>query len=227
MMLEPVVSMTRIGRDNQPIVVIDDFFPSPQALRAAAQSSTFEPARNLYPGIRAPLPDFYWSEAQVRICQSAIARDFNLNGRVNLIDASFSIVTIPRDELSVGQRLPHPDAFDPRQIALVHFLAEDCLDGTAFYRHRSTGLQSISEKDREVYFRQVEDELQRRGPPATGYMHGDTELFERIHEVEGKFNRALLYRGQQLHSGAIGPDTRLSADPSIGRLTVTAFMSVE
>jgi hypothetical protein len=227
MTIEPKASETRIGRDQQPIVVIDDFFPAPEALRESAQSSIYEPARNLYPGIRAELPDFYWSGEHVRRCLTAIARGFNLTGRMKLLDSSFSMVTTPRDELSIGQRLPHPDAFNPRQIALVHFLAHDFTEGTAFYRHRSTGLQSITETDREAYFRKVEDELERCGPPPPGYMLGDNEFFEQIFAVEAKFNRAVLYRGQQLHSGAIGPHTPLNADPSKGRLTVTAFMTID
>lgn len=224
---EPKMLVSRVGQENQPIVVIDNFHPDPHSLRSAARMSVFESARNLYPGIRSPLPESYWSEGRLRICQIAIAQSFNLSGRIKLIDSSFSIVTTPREELSMGQRLPHADAYCPRQIALVHYLSNDFTEGTAFYRHRSTGLQAITESVRQVYFRQLEEELQRNGSPSSGYIRGDTELFEQIFEVEGKFNRAVLYPGQQLHSGAIGSGTRLSADPAIGRLTVTAFMMVE
>lgn len=222
----PEASVTRIGPENQPVVVIDGFFPDAAALRSFAFTSNFEAARNFYPGVRAPLPDNYWSETQIRIVQIAIARAFALSGAINVIDASFSIVTTPRDQLSVGQRLPHPDAFSPRQIALVHFLSHDLSEGTAFYRHRSSGLQSITEQDRQNYFQQLEEQLNRHGPPPCDYIRGDTDMFEQIHAVEGKFNRAILYRGQQLHSGAIGPNTLLSADPAKGRLTVTAFMTI-
>jgi hypothetical protein len=223
----PEISIKRIGREGQPLVVIDNFFPHAETLRAVAQASSFGPARNLYPGIRAPLPDGYWSETQVRLCETIIARAFDLKGAMTIIDSSFSMVTTPCDQLSVGQRLPHADAFDPQQIALVHYLVDDFTEGTAFYRHRSTGLQAITQATRRTYFQTVEDELHRHGPPACRYIRGDTQLFDQILEVESKFNRAVLYRGQQLHSGAIGPHTRLSSDPAKGRLTVTAFMTVD
>ncbi len=222
----PEISINRIGGDGQPVVVIDNFFPDAEMLRAVAQTSSFGPARNLYPGIRAPLPDGYWSRTQVRLCETIIARAFDLKGAMTIIDSSFSMVTTPRDQLSVGQRLPHADAFNPQQIALVHYLVDDFTEGTAFYRHRSTGLQAITQDTRRTYFQTLEDELHRLGPPGCSYIRGDTQLFDQIMEVESKFNRAVLYRGQQLHSGAIGPHTRLSSDPVKGRLTVTAFMTV-
>ncbi len=222
----PDITVTKIGTDDQPIVVIDDFFPDAEALRAFASNADFVPALNLYPGVRAVLPDDYWSLAQIRTCQIAIAKAFNLSGSIDLIDASFSIVTTAPSALNVGQCLPHADAFSPRHIALVHYLSHDTSDGTAFYRHRSTGLQSISERDRATYFQHLDDDLRRYGPPPRDYIRGDTEMFDQLLEIDGKFNRAILYRGQQLHSGAIGPHTTFAADPLQGRLTITAFMTV-
>lgn len=222
----PRISIRQTGQERQPVVVIDNFFPDAAALQAAALAATFVPARNLYPGIRAPLPDDYWSDPQLRLCRTAIAQAFNLSGAIRLIDASFSIVTTQRNALLVGQCLPHPDAFNPRQIALVHYLSHDFCEGTAFYRHRSTGLEAVSEMNRKPYFETLDAELERHGPPPREYICGDTDLFEQTHVVDAAFNRALLYRGQHLHSGAITPQTALSPDPAAGRLTVTAFMTV-
>jgi hypothetical protein len=39
-----------------------------------------------------------------------------------------------------------------------------------------------------------------------------------------RFNRLLVYRSCSLHSGIIPSDTRLSADPRVGRLTVNLFL---
>ena len=90
-----------------------------------------------------------------------------------------------------------------------------------------TGLETIEERHRHSYFEQIDKELQLHGPPPPDYILGDTHMFEHIGEFCGKFNRALLYLGKQLHSGAIYPDTPLTTDPLAGRLTVTAFMIVE
>ena len=63
--------------------------------------------------------------------------------------------------------------------------------------------------------------------PPTGYIAEDNALFERTALIDARFNRALLYRSNVLHSGAIAADAVLSPDPALGRLTVTAFFAIE
>lgn len=220
------ICVARIGDEGQPVAVIEAFFPSPDTLRQAAQATPFSEGLNRYPGIRAPLPDGYWSESQIRLCRAIIAQVFNLSGTLTLLDSSFSMVTTPAASLSPDQRIPHADAFSARHVALVHYLALGHCGGTAFYRHRSTGLQTISAHNRSRYFDAVQAELARDGPPPACYIQGDTDLFEQIYAVEGRFNRAVLYRGQQLHSGVIPPAMPLLPDPATARLTITAFMTI-
>ena len=110
------------------------------------------------------------------------------------------------------------------RIALVHYLGEEDGDGTAFFRHRATGFETIDRDRSALYFPQLDAELRIGGMPAQAYVHEDTRLFERIAGVEARFNRAAIYPSALLHSGAIRPDARLDADPATGRLTVTAFL---
>lgn len=212
-----------VGRERQPLVVIDDAVSDPDRLRRIAAATPFTPAGHHYPGLRAPLPPDYLPALMPTI-DAALASAFDYRGGAEVVDASFSIVTTPPDALSVPQRLPHMDAFDQRRIAFVHYLAPHCSDGTALYRHRSTGFETVDEARRHVYFGQVESELRRIGVPAPGYLNGETALFERIDAVEARYNRLVLYRSVLLHSGAISPDAALTADPATGRLTVTAFL---
>lgn len=221
-MTGPAISARRIGREQQPVVVVDCFHPDPDALRARAIAGAFEPARHHYPGVRAPLPPDYF--ASVRPALSLVLREvFGVAGSPDLIDASFSIVTTPPDRLTPPQRLPHVDAVEAGRIALVHYLAPEGGDGTAFFRHRSTGFESIDQARAAIYYPQLEAELRRGGVPV-GYIAGSTPLFERIDGVEARYNRAVIYRSALLHSGAIAADAVLSDDPTIGRLTVTAFL---
>lgn len=221
---KPEVNITHIGPQRQPIIVIDNFHRDIEYIIEYVKRSEFHPSINFYPGVRAELCDAYWSHDQVMLCQGAITQAFNISGKIELLDASFSMVTTQPEHLDPLQSLPHCDAYQPRHIALVHYLSPNFPGGTAFFRHRSTELQTVSEQNRAAYFKALQSELDRDGPPPREYVRGDTELFEQIHEVESRFNRAVLYRGQQLHSGVIDPSARLSADPSTGRLTVTAFM---
>ncbi len=214
-----------IGDEAQPLCILDGFAADPDALRAHAAAAAFGPAANHYPGVRAALPDEYMT-AQLPVIADAARRAFGCDGPVEVIDASFSIVSTPAAALSVAQRLPHCDAFTSDRIALVHYLSPNDGDGTAFYRHRATGFESVTEDRRDLFFRHLDTELRHKGPPPAGYVAGDTPLFTCTRTVTARYNRALLYRSWNLHSGAIAPHALLSDDPAKGRLTITAFLSI-
>ncbi len=214
-----------IGADTQPLAIVDDFAPDPDALRRCAASAGFAEALHHYPGVRAELPADYLS-TQLPVIAAVAAEAFGRSGPVSVVDASFSIVSTPADALSIPQRLPHVDAFSADRIALVHYLSPEDGDGTAFYRHRATGFEWVDAARRDLFFRHLDTEVRYGGPPPPGYVLGDTPLFECIRSEPARYNRALLYRSWSLHSGAISPDSPLSADPVEGRLTVTAFLSI-
>lgn len=219
----PDIVARLIGREGQPLVVIDGFAADPDALRAAAAASRFAPARQHYPGIRAPLPPDYML-AQQPVLATVLREVFGHRRSMRVLDASFSIVTTPPEALSTEQRLPHVDAFEPGRIALVHYLASRSEEGTAFYRHRSTGFETIDEARAGAYFERLGRELREGGPPPAAYIAADTPLFEQLVRIEARYNRALVYRSAVLHSGAISPGATLCADPTSGRLTITAFL---
>ncbi len=220
----PAISARRIGAERQPIAIAEHFHPDPAALRRAAQAAAFGPARRHYPGIRADLPGDYFRLIRPAL-QTILAGVFDHRGEIALIDASFSIVTTPPDRLEPSQRLPHVDAVDPSRIALVHYLGLADRDGTAFYRHRATGFETIDAARSPAYLAALNAELSAE-PPAPGYMTGPTALFDPIAAIDAAYNRALVYRSAILHSGTISPDAALDPDPATGRLTVTAFLQL-
>ncbi|PAX07615.1 DUF6445 family protein [Sphingomonas lenta] len=218
----PDIKARLIGRELQPLVVVDGFAPDPDALRAAAVAASFGPAGRHYPGIRASLPPDYLP-AQAPVIATVLREVFGCARSMRLLDASYSIVTAAPDKLAMQQRLPHVDAVAPGRIALVHYLSPEGGDGTAFFRHRSTGFETIDEARAPTYFGRLAAEL-RRSPPPPAYVAGDTPLFERFAHAEARYNRALIYRSSLLHSGAISEGSALSPDPTVGRLTITAFL---
>lgn len=220
-MTAPTVSARRIGLEQQPLVTIDDFAPNPELLRTAAMACQFGPAEHHYPGIRAALPKSYFSDVENTLC-GVLAEVFDCRRSLRIIDASFSIATFPPAALTLEQRIPHVDALVPGRIALVHYLSLEDGSGTAFYRHRSTGFETIDEARAPIYMAQLKPELAATPPPAA-YIAGDTELFLCTARAEARFNRAIIYRSGLLHSGAIEPGAMLSLDPECGRLTITAF----
>ena len=220
----PDIRARRIGQEREPLVVIDGFAPDPAALRAFATGQSYVPAGRHYPGVMAPLPRDYLGVQGPLI--AGIAREaFGASGPVKVLEARFSIVTLAPDALSLQQRLPHVDGLDPGHLALIHYLVPEGTSGTAFYRHRSTGYETVDGSRSAAYFDALNRDIARHGQPDT-YIAGDTPLFEQIAAVDGVYNRALLYRGHMLHSGVIAADAALRGDPATGRLTVTGFFSL-
>lgn len=223
-MIRPEIVARRIGAEQQPVVIVDGFHPDPDALRDAAVATPFAAARHHYPGVRAALPGDYFQRVQP-VLTTVLREVFGHANAIDLIDASFSIVTTPPADLTLQQRLPHVDAAEAGRIALVHYLALDDGDGTAFYRHRATGFETINAARASIFYPHLDTELRNGAMPPAAYLNDDTPLFERTAGVDARYNRAVIYRSALLHSGAIGPDAPLDPDPARGRLTVTAFLA--
>lgn len=220
--MTPDIVARRVGEEEQPVVVIDGFHPDPDALRAAGIAGAWRAAERHYPGVRADLPSDYL--ARVRPVLALVLRDvFGLRGGVDVLDASFSLVTKAPDELTLPQRLPHVDAVEPGRIALVHYLSPGEADGTAFFRHRASGHETIDAVRAPDFYETLRREV--AAAPPEGYVHDDTPLFARTALIPAHFNRAVVYRSAMLHSGAIADARALSADPARGRLTITAFLA--
>lgn len=216
------VRVSRIGAEGHPLAIIEAFAPDPEALRSAAAGAVWQPAGRSYPGISAPVPPGYLRDA-APLLSDVLGQVFGLRHGARVLDARFSIVTTAPELLAPAQRVPHVDAIEPGRIALVHYLAPDGADGTAFFRHRSTGHESLNAARQADYFTRLAAETAAH--PPGGYITADSPLFERIALIESRFNRAILYPSALLHSGAIAPDATLSPDPLAGRLTITAFLA--
>lgn len=223
MTIAPSVSIGRIGHEREPIVVIDGFSSDPEGLRERAAGETYRALGPFYPGVRAPLEAGYLSE-RMALLQQVLQTEFGLEDGASLVECNFSLVTTPPAALSRVQRLPHFDSTDPGRIAVLHYLCGPEGGGTAFYRHRASGFETVSASRMEDYSQMLEDEIARRGEPAAGYLGGDTASFEQIYRVPAAFNRLVIYRGWTLHSGLVPEGHGLPADPRTGRLTINTFL---
>lgn len=227
--LHPGRKATRLslGEERAPLVTIDDAFADADTLLRAASSLCFEPVRgqgNHFPGVRAPLPRAY-AEAMVRLIHQHAA-DFGVSaeGPYDVTLNHLQMVTTPRERLSLPQRLPHFDTFDPFQVACLHYLTPDDRGGTDFYRHRATGFERISPERFRPYTETLVQELRRHGHPVADYITGSNDQFEVIHRVAPAFNRVILYFSNSLHSGRIPQDAPLTDDPEDGRIMASVFV---
>ncbi len=216
----------RIGASDQSLIAIDGFLDSPQTAIDAAVLQKFARITPQYPGVRAPLREAVgraWLAQLAPLLDQWFGGGDATPGRPWTMQAWFSLVTSPPHTLAPIQRLPHVDGTDPRQIAMMLYLHHTEHGGTAFFRHRATGLASLTADSWPRYAAAVQDEVARAGLPPAAYPTDGAPHFERIHVAEGRFNRAVFYRGNILHSGVIDNAAPLSADPREGRLTINAF----
>ena len=152
---------------------------------------------------------------------------FGITSGVGLEACNFSLVTTPPEKLTPPQRLPHFDTIDTGRIAVLHYLCRPEHGGTAFYRHRRTGFETVTADRFERYQRVLHEEAGEHGLPPARYFHGATTQFDAVAEYDAVFNRALIYRGATLHSGSIPAGFGFSGNPRLGRLTVNTFFQVK
>jgi hypothetical protein len=210
-------------QDQQKVIVIDDFVPRPDLFVDDASMLAFAPLGPYYPGVRAVVPSALVAHS-LRDVESLIADVFDLKLPFADVQSWYSLVTTPPSALAPIQRIPHYDSTEPERIALLHYLVKSEAGGTAFYRHRRTGYEAITEDNQADYASALKADIAEHGLPSPAYISGDTEIFEQIAHYEARYNRAIIYRGHALHCADIPPDMPLLADPYDGRLTVNTFL---
>lgn len=219
---EAKVRIERIGREGEPLVIIDNFTGQPERLRAMGAAAQYYPAGVDYPGRRAPADPSYL-DIRRDLMMQIVGQVFGCARSIRCEVAAFSIVSVAPEDLSPRQRIPHHDHSDAGRIAIMHYLAGPESGGTAFYRHCRTGFEAITPEREAAYAAALEEDEVEYGPPPAGYP-SESERFEKIAEVEARADRLALYRGRQLHSGIIPDAGALSEDPRAGRLTVNMFL---
>jgi hypothetical protein len=224
----PKITLHRVGQEREPVLVIDGASRAPEALiDFAATQAPFEPVVpgvNGYPGVRAPAPRAYVANL-VDALRPLIETTFGLKGASRgRVQCAFSMVTLPPQALILAQRLPHVDTVDPLQFAILHFLCGEDFGGTAFYRHRATGFETLTPERTPIYQAELAREVALQPPPAA-YVIGDTPLHVQTATFEARMDRILVYRSRVLHSGQVRPGDPLAADPRKGRLTANVFLN--
>ncbi len=218
------VRADEVGNERTKVIHIADFFNDPDAVVEAAQGLTFARINQHYPGVRAPvqsaLLDALCSVVSEHVPVGTSGEKANWQGA-----AWYSIVTCPPAQLTPFQRLPHFDGFDEAQVAVMIYLNHTDHGGTAFFRHRATGFERITEARYPAYKQQLERGVAQTGLPPARYITDGAPHFEKIGESDASYNSLIIYPGTLLHSGVIRNDRDLDADPVRGRLTINGFFS--
>jgi len=222
---QPVIRFSLIGREQQPLLVVDNFIPQPeQLLDYALTQGAVSQAAGLYPGLRSPAPAAFGTFLLQHLARPLQACFGLVPSQLQQIDSYFSLVCTPAAQLSPMQSVPHFDRPCPDELAAIYYLCDERHGGTSFYRHRSTGYEAITPERQALYQQALQVDFQQHGIPQ-GYICGDTPLFEVIATVPARFNRLVLYRCSSLHSGDIAADYCYDLNPLTGRFTIASFLS--
>lgn len=186
-------TLTLIG-GRLPVLIVDEVFADPQAIRAAALALPYEPPGYPYPGRIATPPSEDGSlEAFLRTVLALVNNEYlpkippiAANGvritRFGRVEADFAITDVHPDELAETQRKPHTD---PVPIFGLVYLNPKERGGTLFFDPPKTAT----------------NEQERRG-----YISTDDAAYPFVGKIEGRFNRLAIYPGFILHTGEIAGD---------------------
>ena len=216
------VRTEHVGEERQPVLILDDCMSNPASLVSLAAAQQFIPSGSPYPGVLGPLHPDYVSN-MLEAIRPLIGPTFGLMARAQatLYSCFFGLVTTPPQQLRDLQRQPHIDTPDPGRLAVLHYLCEPSYGGTAFFRHRETGWESLDAPKQQHVMRLHAHDTR---PVPAGYLLQGNATYEQTASIDAKFNRVLVYRSRVLHCAQILRPESLSADPRIGRLTANLFL---
>lgn len=213
------------------VIVVDDFLLNPEeVVKFASTMAYFDPVgtdQTYYPGVRDLMPAPYGRALQKWI-EPMVSEEYFFNKPLKSPEpvCKLSLVTLAAEDLVAAQKIPHVDSACEYDFAFVHYFCEKPFGGTSLYRYKPTG--GISVKDNHlVSLREMSAAAAATGKEHSGYISGDTSLFERVAKVEAKFNRLVFYKSNLLHSADIPENQPHPKDVLSGRLTVASFMYFE
>ncbi len=218
------VSKSLVGNEQLPVIIIDNVLRNPDAVVDHAAEQTYAALAPHYPGLRAKAPHEYLAEIMPGVL--ILLRDvFGYQHGADVKECYYSLLTTPPDQLKPIQRLPHFDGVGDEKVAILHYLSPHESGGTYFYRHRSSGFESVPNTRFQNYRRLISREADKFGVPKASYPDGDTDMFERFFKIDATFNRMVLYRGISIHAVGVPEGFDFSDDPRDGRLTVNTFVA--
>src|SRR5437879_1957157 len=126
----------KVGHDDHPVVIVDDFLPDPMAMREVALAAPFGERDAAFPGSFAatPIPVDAMADALTQVSPWPM-------DQLHCRRVAFGRYIDDRRSLKL--RVPHVD--DLGAVAIV-YLNTRVNGGTGFYRHRLTGIDYVPQE---------------------------------------------------------------------------------
>jgi hypothetical protein len=186
------------------LIIADDFSPAPSLLRQRARGSDFQTCEfqgAQYKGVGG--------KNQPVDMEARIGRLLGFPIKITL---SFYRLGTPENEPTT---YIHADRNCATWAGVLYLNEpEQCRGGTAFWRHKDSGRESLSELINSSAFTDF-DQLNREG--------NDESFWEMTGLVGMKFNRLVVYKSDLFHSRY--PKAGFGSSPKDGRLIWTCFFN--
>lgn len=205
--------------ENCPVLVIDDVFADPGAVRKLALGGGYDASLAYYPGVHS---DIAFDLLRPLFTQLAhlVSNTSGMRCEPEAFTSDFSLVTTPAREMLAKQKHPHVDGIP---LAGVVYLNPASNVGTSFFRHLPTGLATIlSAEDAQRYNEWMEREGELTQPET--YAVASDHVWQQLHTIEGRYNRLVLYPGNAFHSIAM-VDVEANITLESARLTQRLFVN--
>jgi len=226
------MQMLSVGNEKNKVIYFDDFLANPSWLVDFASGAVFSPyaaaqQRKGYPGVRTPAPADFANQFRDKVGE-IIKNEFGIPAatKTTSLQNAMCLMTVPELELGPLQRIPHFDSSNPHFFATLLYLCGEGHGGTGFYRHNSTGYESITPERCDPYLDASYEELNRK-KPGRHYFSESDEFFTKVGFIPARFNRLVIYPGCILHSANIFSSVSINPDPKTGRLTTNIFFSFD
>lgn len=181
---------------------VEDFLSNPEAVRDAALRATWQNWKSETDG------QVYKRVAEYNSPALADRIKIEMGRPVSIVKMGFRLNFADEPP----NTLIHSDGDGWGNYAMVLSLTKDIPagNGTAFWRHIATGKDRLRVTDYDALMQVVPE-------------WDDPSKFERWHVEEAKFNKAVFYRSELLHSR--WPFEAFGSTPEDGRLTLVAFFT--
>ena len=199
---------------RQSLVVVDNFYDDPDAIRNLAASLDFRRFEGVtYPGAEARCSELDWSVVQKRLARYVLEPVDVLGPKQPAFPQGLFRLALLEDEANRPDGV-HQDIQSWSGVIYLS-LPQHCRGGVAFYRHRETGAyQATPEWEDAVFGARLISGLEQD----TAYMRSyfqDMTHWEEVQRVEMRFNRAVLLMAQCFHAsmglfGTTAEDGRLT-----------------
>ena len=224
---QSTLQVQAVGKEQTPVIIIDDFaVDTCGIIDYACDTANFgDDSTAAYPGVRAPLAREHMI-AQLDALYPLLCRVYAVpdNLQMRPVNAVYSLLTTPEEDLRILQRVPHIDSSKPYYVAITHYLSSGQFGGTGLYRHKPTGFETITEDRFAAYVESGDAFLAKHGDPEPRYFGGSDDHYELFDCIDYRPNRLVAYPGYLLHSGLVDPARDINPDPRTGRLTSNVFV---